>query len=281
MLCPYCQTHQIIKKGFFFIKHSRSLIRRYFCKSCQKTFSKRTTSITYKQKKPYLNSRLLSLLMSGNTQRRAAKLLNCSKNTAAYKLLWLGKHHVKSARITGEHWQFDEMETLEHTKLKPLTIPLVVNENYQILGIGVGKIKAKGHLSLISQKKYGYRNDEREKVLTEILKDLSKDRFSQPKTITTDSNPLYKKLILDFFPDVQHIQINAGEHIKKKKEQLYLSNQKRIFDPLFIVNQRCAMLRSDLRRLTRRSWCTTKKIQNLEYMLRLYQGFNNQFLTKS
>ena len=103
--------------------------------------------------------------MSGNTQRRAAKLLGCSKNTVAQKIIWLGRFKNNPKKFSGEHWQFDEMETIEHTKLKPLTIPICVNENYEILGIHVGKIKAKGHLSLISQKKYGFREDEREKFL--------------------------------------------------------------------------------------------------------------------
>ena len=219
--------------------------------------------------------------MSGNTQRRTAKLLSCSKNTVAKKLIWLGKFQITSNKVSGEHWQFDEMETIEHTKLKPLTIPICVNENYEILGIDVGKIKAKGHLSLISQKKYGFREDERKKVISQIFEVLSKNYHRVPKTITTDSHPLYAKLIRKYFPLTQHIQINSAELVKKKKELMYLAERKRVFDPLFIVNQRCAMLRSDIRRLTRRSWCTTKKIENLQCVLKLYQTFNNQYLAKA
>ena len=219
--------------------------------------------------------------MSGNTQRRSAKLLNCSKNTIALKLIWLSKHQTNPKILSaGEHWQFDEMETIEHTKLKPLTIPICVNENYEILGIHVGKIKAKGHLSLISQKKYGIREDEREKVITEIFNNLATNIHSLPKTITTDSHPLYSKLIQKYFPYTQHIQVNAGELVKKKKEMMYLAERKKVFDPLFIVNQRIAMLRSDVRRLTRRSWCTTKKIENLGFILKMYQNYNNQNLAK-
>ena len=219
--------------------------------------------------------------MSGNTQRRTARFLNCSKNTIALKLIWLSKHSANSKKNSdGEHWQFDEMETIEHTKLKPLTIPICVNENYEILGIDVGKIKAKGHLSLISQKKYGFREDEREKVITEIFKNLAKHTQILPKTITTDSHPLYGKLIQKYFPKTTHIQVNSGELVRKKKEMMYLAQQKRVFDPLFIVNQRIAMLRSDIRRLTRRSWCTTKKIENLGHLLKLYQIYNNQNLPK-
>ena len=218
--------------------------------------------------------------MSGSTQRRSAKLLGCSKNTVAYKLIWLSKFRITERNSTSKHWQFDEMETIEHTKLKPLTIPIIVNEHYEILGISVGRIRAKGHLSVISKKKYGFREDEREKVITELFKELADRISTPPKTITTDSHPLYNKLIKKFFPETKHIQVNSGELISKKKEQMYLSTRKRIYDPLFVVNHRCAMLRADIRRLTRRSWCTTKKTENLSAMLKLYQIYNNLNLTK-
>ena len=234
----------------------------------------------YRQKKPFLNLLILSLLMSGNTQRRSAKLLKCSKNAIAKKLIWLATNQLTASKLGGEHWQFDEMETIEHTKLKPLTIPICVNEKYEILGINVGKIRAKGHLSVISQKKYGFREDQREKVISEVFEELAKNTQPPPKTITTDSHPRYSRLIQRYFPRAQHIQVNAGELIKKKKEMMYLAERKRVFDPLFIVNQRCAMLRSDIRRLTRRSWCTTKKIENLNYFLKLYQMYNNQNLVR-
>lgn len=218
--------------------------------------------------------------MSGCTQRRSAKMLRCSKNTVAHKLQWLSKFYLNDQVTASEHWQFDEMETIEHTKLKPLTIPICVNENYEILGLGVGKIRAKGHLSVISQKKYGFREDEREKVISEIFKDLVVKISLPPKTITTDSHPLYAKLIKKFFPGAQHIQVNSSEFIQKKKDLMYLSERKRVFDPLFVVNHRCAMMRSDIRRLTRRSWCTTKKIENLVSVLKLYQIYNNENLAK-
>ena len=94
-------------------------------------------------------------------------------------------------------------------------------------------------------------------------------------TITTDSSPLYAKLIKEYFPAAKHILINSDQRLKKKRELLYTAEQKKFFDPLFALNQRCAMLRSDLRRLTRRSWCTTKKKENLLGQLELYQVYNN------
>ena len=277
MTCKYCESHSIIKKGQYFVKHSRSWIRRYQCNLCKKTFSKKTHSPLYCQKKPFLNSPIFSLLMSGNTQRRTAKLLRCSKTTVERKFLWLSLYSTKeNITVSSLHLQIDELETIEHTKLKPLTVPVCVNSDYQILDLSVGKIKAKGHLSDISVKKYGFREDERQKSLEELLNNLKKNLPQSPLTITTDALPIYRVLIKKYFPESEHIVVASKELVKKKKELIYTAERKRVFDPLFAVNQRFAMLRSDIRRLTRRSWCTTKKIENLRKHLELYQIYNNQ-----
>ena len=279
MTCPHCLSLTIHKKGKYFVKHRRSFIRRYQCKDCMKTFSKKTNSSLYCQKKPFLNSPIFNLLMSGNTQRRTAKLLNCSKTTVERKFLWLSLHlksQWSSENGPSLHLQIDELETIEHTKLKPLTVPICVSDNYQILGISVGRIRAKGHLSEISVKKYGFREDEREKAINDLLVQLKKSLPAIPLSITTDALPMYKTLIKKHFPDVEHIIFVSKDLVKKKRELIYTSERKRVFDPLFALNQRCAMLRSDIRRLTRRSWCTTKKIDNLKKHLELYQIYNNQ-----
>ena len=218
--------------------------------------------------------------MSGNTQRRTAKLLKCSKTTVEKKFLWLSLYSTSlSEKISALHLQIDELETIEHTKLKPLTVPVCVSSDYQILGLSVGKIRAKGPLSAISLKKYGFREDEREKALTELFEGLKKKLSKKPPlTVTTDALPIYRTLIKKYFPEAEHIVVISKELVKKKKELIYTAERKRIFDPLFALNQRFAMLRSDIRRLTRRSWCTTKKIENLKKHLELYQIYNNQQL---
>lgn len=280
--CPHCASKSIRKKNFYIIKHSQSKIRRYLCQDCRRTFSSKTFSPIYRQTKPFLNMAIFKLLVSGNTQRRTAKLIHCSKNTVAQKLLWLSQFPEtisKSGSLDNQHLQIDELETIEHTKLKPVTIPICVNHKYKILGLTVGRIKAKGLLSEIALKKYGRREDEREKSLNELFEKLKKEKSTDPETITTDANPLYPKLIRKYYPKSKHIQVVSRDVLKKKRELMYTAQRKKIFDPLFVLNQRCAMLRSDLRRLTRRSWCTTKKIENLEKHLQLYMVYNNEFLT--
>jgi hypothetical protein len=47
------------------------------------------------------------------------------------------------------------------------------------------------------------------------------------------------------------------------------------YDPLFSLNHCCAMIRDNLKRLSRRTWCTTKKIENLQNQLNVFQYFYN------
>ena len=170
------------------------------------------------------------------------------------------------------------MESIEHTKLKPLTIPLCVSEDFKILGLNVGRIPAKGHLAEVSRRKYGVRENEREKALRELFAELKNQLKVLPQTITTDSHPLYPKLIKEYFPQAKHILVVSRAMKEKKRELIHQKSAKKIFDPIFALNQRCAKIRSDVRRMTRRSWCTTKSIENLKKHLGLYQIYNNELV---
>ena len=257
----------------------RTQKRRYQCKNCKCTYSNQTFHNTYYQRRPDLNEKVFILLVSGNTQQRTAELLRCSPTTVARKLKWLALHK-KSIPInsTEQHIQIDEMESIEHTKLKPLTIPICVSDTYKILGVSVGKIPAKGHLAELARKKYGVRENEREKVLRELLVNLKDNVKLNPLTITTDSHPLYPKLIKEYFPESMHIPIVSRELKEKKRELIHHNVTKKVIDPMFALNQRCAKIRSDVRRMTRRSWCTTKNIENLKKHLSLYQIYNNDYV---
>jgi len=55
---------------------------------------------------------------------------------------------------------FDELETFEHTRCKPLAVAVAIeNETRRILGFKVSTMPAKGRLAQISRKKYGKRKD--------------------------------------------------------------------------------------------------------------------------
>ena len=50
------------------------------------------------------------------------------------------------------------------------------------------------------------------------------------------------------------------------------------FDPIFAFNHTAAMLRANMNRLFRRTWCTTKTIRGLEDHLALYVKYHNEEL---
>jgi len=278
--CPHCLINHFKKNGYYYRKVSKTYIPRYFCFNCKKYFSTRTVSKTFKQKRPDLNIQVFHYLTSGVSLRRTAQKLNCHYQTVYRKFLWLSKRaqliHAEKEFFIKE-LQFDEMESIEHTKLKPLSIALAISENYQILGVKVGSIPAKGHLSEISRKKYGPRLDESPMILRHLLSNLKVRPKAQDFLIKSDSKPSYNKIIKEIFPEQLHQTHIAAENKEKKREAKHTSLEKRIFDPIFALNQRMAKLRDHIKRLTRRSWCTTKIKENLERHIYLYIADNNGY----
>lgn len=279
--CPHCQSKSIQKRGHYFVQVLKSYRRRYFCNGCKRSFSSQTLKSTYRQKRPDLNHAISTLLLNGMAQRQIARVLGCSKNTVDLRIPWFRRNlgmssKFRAATPTPDIVFIDEMESIEHTKLKPLTIPLAVGSDYRILAMTVGKIGAKGLLADISKKKYGHRQNEKQAALKKLFSSLKMTLRHSPKVIRTDKSPFYQKLVKENFPHSKHETYSSRDHVRKKKEMLFLNHEKRVYDPLFPLNQRCAKLRQDIKRLSRRSWCTTKDPKNLETILNLY--ISNQVL---
>lgn len=269
--CPHCSGLSVIRRGSYLIRHCGRRIKRLYCQGCRRTFSRRTNTPTYRQRKPYLNHLILKLLCSGSSFQRISRVLGISPDTVYRKLIWLDRH-LPYPEIKGspETLYFDEMETIEHTKLKPLSILIVTNNNYEILELKACEMPAKGRLAATSVRKYGKRKDERGKLLKEILE---KFQDLNPKILISDDKPLYRTLVRQIFPEATHQRFNRAQK-EKHRERLHEKTNK-AWDPMFVLNQRCAMLRYDIRRLTRRSWCTTKKLERLQMHLNLYLRTNN------
>jgi transposase-like protein len=278
--CPHCLKNHFKKKGYYYRRISKTYIPRYFCFDCRKHFSTRTLSKTYRQKRPDLNRQVYNYLTSGVTLRRTTQMLGCSYQTVYKKYLWLSqlaKNYHSTQEFQIKELQFDEMESIEHTKLKPLTIALAVSDDYKVLGVNVGTIPAKGHLSAISIRKYGPRENQSSLVVTELLKNLKVRPQGLDFIIKSDSKFEYKRIAQQVFPLKKHLIHIARVQKDKKREMKYLKSEKIIFDPIFALNQRMAKFRDHIKRLTRRSWCTTKKRENLENHIYLYMADNNGY----
>ena len=96
---------------------------------------------------------------------------------------------------------FDELQTIEHTKCKPLSVAMVVAQgSRKILGFRVSQMPATGHLARIARKKYGFRPDHRREGLRVLFKTI-RPLLTQHPRIQSDEHPYYKPLIQQFFPD--------------------------------------------------------------------------------
>ena len=245
-----------------------------------KHFSRATFSKNIYQNKRHLNKKILHLLVSGVSQRRIARLLKINKITVSRKLSFLGlqariknfQHRFKYPII--KELQFDDLETFEHTKLKPLSVTLAVEKNTRyIVGFEVSRMQAKGLLVAKSLKKYGRRKDERLNGRERLFRRIEK-RVSEDCVIESDENPHYPESVRKFFPKSVHQTIKGQRGCVTGQGELKAIQ----FDPLFSLNHTCAMLRANINRLFRKTWCTTKKIQPLIDHIEIYVYYHNRYL---
>jgi hypothetical protein len=222
----------------------------------------------------------MELLCSGVSQRRIARLLKINRKTVARKLIFLGKrvglqNKEKFNQLPLiEKVQFDDLETIEHTKCKPLSVTLAVEkESRRILGFRISQMPAKGHLARIAFKKYGYRADLRAQGRRDLFLTL-RPQIAPHALIESDENPHYKEDVREFFPRATH-----QSFLGQRGSIVGQGELKKIrFDPLFSLNHTCAMLRANINRLFRKTWCTTKLPQRLKDHIELYVFYHNEVL---
>jgi len=281
---PSPKLEHFAKNGSYFRRTDSKWVERFACSYCRKSFSYSTFNPTYRQKKRRISEPLRLLLNSGVSQKRAAKILKVNEKTVVRRFRFL----AQQARLQHEMWltaqyqdqrlnfvQFDDLETAEHTKCKPLSVTLAIEPSTRkILHFQVSRMPAKGLLSRIALKKYGPRMDERPKAWDKFMEALKP--IVHPQVIfASDENPHYPKYIKKHHPLSSHHRTKGGRGSVSGQGEL----KKLRFDPLFSLNHTCAMLRANLNRLFRRTWCMSKTIQGLIDHLSLYVIYHNLVLT--
>ena len=224
------------------------------------------------------------LLANGVSQRASARLLRIDRKTVARKLVFLGEQArlarlarldelgLKAAKIAAI--QFDEMESFERSKCLPLSIPLaVVPGRREVLGFRVASMPAKGTLAAFSRRKYGFRKDERPAMARALLAEL-KPALASDVVITSDQNPKYPGWIRSRLPRARHQTIKGARGRTGGLGEL----KSVAFDPIFSLNHTCAMLRANINRLIRRTWCTTKRPDRLAAHIEIYVQEHNSRL---
>lgn len=285
--CPQCtqasssdESRNVSRYGSYRRRSDQKVIQRFKCKICNMHFSKATLDPCFKQLKRQYNSLIVELLVSEVSQRRCAYILKLNRKTIKRKFIFMGvaaKAKLKKYNFLfpkANLVEFDDMETFEHTKCKPLSITLAVEgKSRRILGFAVSQMPAKGLLVRKALKKYGYRRDERSRGRRKLFRALQ-PLINEAAIIKSDQNPHYPKDVREFFPQATHLT-----YLGKRGAIVGQGELKKVrFDPLFSLNHTCAKIRGDVNRLIRKTWCTTKKKERLELHLALQALYHNQSL---
>ena len=259
-----------VKSGYFTTKYNHQPAPRYKCLKCGCVFSSHSKRAVRGQKKPHINKHIFKWVCSGVPINRIAANLEINKITVMKKIAWLAnearKEHekaIEAGTLSTGYAQFDELETFEHSRLKPLSIAVAVRpKTGQILGVDIATMNAKGTQAAKSRELYGLREDTRDEATLNVLKMVARVA-RKDFTLGCDGKPSYPKLIKRAIP---HANIQA---------QVFDENAE--LDPLFGINHLFAAMRADLAPLARRSWNTTKKPQALLDLLWVYVAWVNQY----
>ncbi len=288
--CPYCSSQNspsgsrklVVCFGSFLRRSDRSRQQRFLCKPCNRSFSSASLHPCFRQKKRELNPIVFQLLASANSQRRLAKVLMVNRKTIVRKFLFLGLHAHLAFLADRETYpqatevEFDDLETIEHTKMKPLSVTMMVEyKTRRILGFRVARMPAKGLLAKRARKKYGFRLDERKRQRDKLFSELQP--FIDPNAlIKSDENPHYISSVKKYFPNANHKSYPGQRGCVTGQGELKAGG----FDPIFSLNHTFAMLRAHINRLFRRTWNTTKIPERLALHLALYSLYHNEFYLK-
>jgi hypothetical protein len=226
-----------------------------------------------------VNIPLLKLLASGVSQRRAALILGVHRVTIERKFLFLARRcrqlnvrELSQLRGRVRSVQIDDLITKENSKLKPLLVSIAVDADRRIiLGAEVAQIPAFGHLAKLAVKKYGYRKDEHPASLDRLIAGIKPYVISEVR-ITSDKHHSYPLAIGRHLPLALHETFLSERACVAGQGEL----KKVRFDPLFVVNHTCAMLRANINRLVRKTWCTTKDRQRLQDHIEIFRYFYNR-----
>ena len=92
--------------------------------------------------------------------------------------------------------------------------------------------------------------------------------------VKSDECPRYPKPVRQHLPGAVHVTFKGRRGCAFGQGELKAGG----FDPLFSLNHSCAMFRDNLKRLTRRTWCTTKRPDRLQCLVNIYICAHNAMI---
>lgn len=280
--CPGCRASSdfFLRDGTYFRSGDSRHIQRFRCRNCAKRFSAACFSDAYNQKNRRCNPWIRKLLANGLSQRGIAEVLGISKNTVARRVPFLAgrARHAHQRFLTSyirkngpiECMQFDDQFSFEHTKCKPLCISVAVcSKTRLVLGYAVSVVPANGLLAAVSRKKYGKRRDESRAARDDLFARLT-GTVSAKALIQTDKHKHYPVIVKRHFPKATHRSYKGAKASVTGQGEM----KKLRFDRLFSINHTLATFRDRVKRLSRRTWCTTKKAERLDDILAILVDYH-------
>lgn len=270
------------KDGHYYREDDAKFVQRYQCKICRKKYSTATFKLEYRQKKRRWNQYIRRDYTAGKSMNRMVEHFKLHPKTIERKVKFLAKkarcsqkillHKMSQHKI--EEIQFDDLIASIHTKLKPVSISVVIDPFQRvILGAKVSEIPAFGKIAAISRRKYGRRQNLHPKTLDQLLSSLQKN-IALNCLFKTDEHKKYPELIRKNYPKSRHLTFKGEKATVAGFGEMKL----RTFDPLFQINQILAMLRANINRLLRRSWNTSKTQNALQDHLDIFVDYFNEVL---
>lgn len=286
--CLKCELEQkscpkVRRYGRYYRTSDSSWVQRYRCSLCGHCVSDSTFDLDRGRKSRRKTLMVKRMLASGMSRNRISLVLNMNRKTVVRTMLIESLKAHFNTRVgnlqkgKATKVQFDDLETFEHTKCKPISVTLAVEEKTRrILAYEISSMPAKGKLALKARKLYGPRKDGRRAARGRLFKSLS-NIVEVDAVFKSDKNPHYPLSLKAQFPRAKHITYGGKRGSLGGQGELKKTRR----DPLFSLNHTCAMFRANVNRLFRKTWCTTKRGDRLYAHLALYVDFHNSVLIRA
>jgi hypothetical protein len=222
------------------------------------------------------NERLFLLLVSGVGMRQSGRLLRMDARGVQRKQHKMAAtlacmHDNLCPRLPeGRSWLLDEEETYEGASIRPLTMPVLIEqETWFVVATAVGSIRrlapvgSARRLRQDREERSGSRPDESRARVREVLDCLARKVPAGKVVLQTDEKASYATVGRSVFGDRLVHLTTAGTLVRDTH------------NPLFPINTTLAMTRDNCGRLRRRSWLVTKKAARLQDHLALFTAYRN------
>ncbi len=192
--------------GSYPLKNGRR-VKRYICKTCEGTFSKKAFSLTYWLKRPELLLPIVAGLQAGSAHRQLARNLGCAPSTVTRQAARIGRHcmllieHALNAMAEAppEPIVLDHFETFEFTQDLPFGVATPVGaDSWFVYGADPAPHRRTGRRSPAQQRRLRARpaRDDhggyRASSLRTMHRLLDLRDESRPLHLILDDHPAYR-----------------------------------------------------------------------------------------